>query len=154
MNDGVTSTFKETDEDGAVKDGMDLALCCVDYDTMKLQFAGAYNPAIIVRNGELIVLKGDKCPIGAFSRRAAAGYTHQEVDIFKGDMVYVFSDGYVDQFGGEEGRKFLMANFKKLLIDVNTLSIEEQKDVLDRTIFDWMKYENQIDDITVVGIRI
>ncbi len=154
LNDGVTATFKETDEDGAVKDGMDLALCCVDYDTMKLQFAGAYNPAIIVRNGELIILKGDKCPIGAFSRRATTSYTHQEVDVIKGDMVYVFSDGYVDQFGGEEGRKFLMANFKKLLVEVHTLSIEEQKSILDRTIFDWMKYENQIDDITVVGIRI
>lgn len=154
LNDGVTSTFKETDEDGAVKDGMDLALCCVDYNTMKMEFAGAYNPALIVRNGEIIQLKGDKCPIGAFSRRAVAGFTHQEMDIMKGDMVYVFSDGYVDQFGGEEGRKFLIANFKKLLVEIHTLPVEEQKDKLDRTIFDWMKYENQIDDITVVGIRI
>jgi len=154
LNEGVTSTFKESDEDGAVKDGMDLALCCVDYDTMKLQFAGAYNPAIIVRNGELIQLKGDKCPIGAFSRRSVVGYTHQEMDIQKGDMVYVFSDGYPDQFGGEDGRKFLIANFKKLLIDIHALPVEEQKNRLDQTIFDWMKYENQIDDITVVGIRI
>lgn len=154
LNEGVTSTFKESDEDDAVKDGMDLALCCVDYDTMKLQFAGAYNPAIIVRNGELFQLKGDKCPIGAFSRRSVVGYTHQEMDIQKGDMVYVFSDGYPDQFGGEEGRKFLIANFKKLLVEIHALPVEEQKDRLDQTIFDWMKYENQIDDITVVGIRI
>ena len=154
LNDGVTSTFKETDEDGAVKDGMDLALCCVDYDSMKLQFAGAYNPAIIIRNGELIQLKGDKCPIGAFSRRAVVGYTHQEMDIQKGDMVYVFSDGYADQFGGDDGRKFLIANFKKLLIDVHTLPVEQQKDKLEQTFFDWMKYENQLDDILVVGIRI
>lgn len=154
LNAGVTSTFKETDEGGAVKDGMDIALCCVDYDTMKLQFAGAYNPAIIVRNGELIQLKGDKCPIGAFSRRAAVGYTHQEIDIMKGDMVYVFSDGYADQFGGTEGRKFLIANFKKLLVDVHALPVKEQKEKLESTFFDWMKYEHQIDDILVVGIRI
>ena len=154
LNVGVTSTFKETDEDGAVKDGMDIALCCVDYNTMKLEFAGAYNPAIIVRNGELIQLKGDKCPIGAFSRRATVGYTHQEMDIQKGDMVYVFSDGYADQFGGEEGRKFLIANFKKLLIEVHTLPAEQQKERLEQTFFDWMKYESQIDDILVVGIRI
>lgn len=154
LNEGVTSTFKESDEDGAVKDGMDLALCCVDYNTMKLQFAGAYNPAIIIRNGELFQLKGDKCPIGAFSRRAVAGYTHQEMDIQKDDMVYVFSDGYADQFGGDDGRKFLIANFKKLLIDVHTLPVEQQKHKLEETFFDWMKYENQLDDILVVGIRI
>jgi len=154
LNTGVTSTFKEKDEDGAVKDGMDIALCCVDYDNMKLQFAGAYNPAIIVRNGELIQLKGDKCPIGAFSRRAVAGYTHQEIDIQKGDMVYVFSDGYADQFGGDDGRKFLMANFKKLLLEVHALPVEQQKDTLEQTFFDWMKYENQLDDILVVGVRI
>jgi len=154
LNAGVTSTFKETDEDGAVKDGMDLALCSVDYKTMKLEFAGAYNPAIIIRNGELFQLKGDKCPIGAFSRRAATGYTHQEMDIQKGDMVYVFSDGYADQFGGDDGRKFLIANFKKLLIDVHTLPVEQQKLKLQQTFFDWMKYENQLDDILVVGIRI
>jgi len=154
LNTGVTSTFKEKDEDGAVKDGMDIALCCVDYDNMKLQFAGAYNPAIIIRNGELIQLKGDKCPIGAFSRRAVAGYTHQEIDIQKGDMVYVFSDGYADQFGGDDGRKFLMANFKKLLIEVHALPVEQQKDKLEQTFFDWMKYENQLDDILVVGVRI
>jgi phosphoserine phosphatase RsbU/P len=154
LNVGVTSTFKEKDEDGAVKDGMDIALCCVDYDNMKLQFAGAYNPAIIVRNGELIQLKGDKCPIGAFSRRAASGFTHQEMDIMKGDMVYVFSDGYADQFGGEDGRKFLMANFKKLLIEVHSLPVDQQKEKLEQTFFDWMKYENQLDDILVVGVRI
>jgi serine phosphatase RsbU (regulator of sigma subunit) len=133
---------------------MDIALCCVDYDNMKLQFAGAYNPAIIVRNGELIQLKGDKCPIGAFSRRAVGGYTHQEIDICKGDMVYVFSDGYADQFGGEDSRKFLMANFKKLLIEVHALPADQQKEKLEQTFFDWMKYESQLDDITVIGIRI
>jgi len=154
LNDGVTSTFKESDEDGAVKDGMDIALCCVDYNTMKLEFAGAYNPALIVRNGELIQLKGDKCPIGAFSRRATVGYTHQEMDIQKGDMVYVFSDGYADQFGGDDGRKFLIANFKKLLIEVHALPADQQKEKLEQTFFDWMKYESQIDDILVVGIRI
>ncbi|NVO08949.1 MAG: SpoIIE family protein phosphatase [Bacteroidales bacterium] len=154
LNVGVTATFKEKDEDGAVKDGMDIALCCVDYKTMKLQFAGAYNPAIIIRNNELIQLKGDKCPIGAFSRRAATGYTHQEIDIQTGDMVYVFSDGYADQFGGDDGRKFLIANFKKLLIEVSTLPVDQQKDKLEQTFFDWMKYESQLDDILVVGVKI
>ncbi|MGE0077202.1 MAG: SpoIIE family protein phosphatase [Bacteroidales bacterium] len=154
LNAGVTTTFKERDEDGAVKDGMDLALCSVDYTTMKMEFAGAYNPVIILRNGELIQLKGDKCPIGAFSRRAVTGYTHQEIDIQKGDMIYVFSDGYTDQFGGDESRKFLMSNFKQLLIDVHMLPVEEQRVKMEETLFDWMKYESQLDDILVIGVRI
>lgn len=154
LNVGVTSTFKERDEDGAVKDGMDIALCSVDYTTMKLEFAGAYNPALILRNGELIQLKGDKCPIGAFSRRAATGYTHQEMDVQKGDMIYVFSDGYTDQFGGDESRKFLMSNFKKLLTDVHQLPVDQQKIKMEETLFDWMKYESQLDDILVIGIKI
>jgi serine phosphatase RsbU (regulator of sigma subunit) len=154
LNNGVTSTFKERDEDGAVKDGMDIALCCVDYDTMKLYFAGAYNPAIIIRNGELIQLKGDKCPIGAFSRRAVAGFRNQEMDIQKGDMIYVFSDGYTDQFGGNDGRKFLMANFKQLLVDVHQLTVDKQKEKMEATLFEWMKYEHQLDDILVIGVKV
>jgi serine phosphatase RsbU (regulator of sigma subunit) len=154
LNRGVTTTFKEKDEDNAVKDGMDIALCCVDYTTMKLEFAGAYNPALIIRNGGLIQLKGDKCPIGAFSRRAAAGYTHQEMDVQKGDMIYVFSDGYTDQFGGDDSRKFLMSNFRKLLMDVHQLPVNEQKDKMEEVLFDWMKYESQLDDILVIGIRV
>jgi serine phosphatase RsbU (regulator of sigma subunit) len=154
LNVGVTTTFKERDEDGAVKDGMDIALCAVDYTTMKLEFAGAYNPALIIRNGEIIQLKGDKCPIGAFSRRAATGYTHQEIDIQKGDMVYVFSDGYTDQLGGDGSRKFLMANFKKLLVEVHQMPVDRQKEHMEQTLFDWMKYENQLDDILVIGVRI
>lgn len=154
LNSGVTTTFKERDEDNAVKDGMDIALCCVDYTTMKLEFAGAYNPALIIRNGELIQLKGDKCPIGAFSRRAAAGYTHQEMDVQKGDMIYVFSDGYTDQFGGDDSRKFLMSNFRKLLMDVHQLPVNEQKNKMEEVLFDWMKYESQLDDILVIGIRV
>ncbi len=154
LNTGVTSTFKEKDEDGAVKDGMDIALCCVDYDQMKLYFAGAYNPAIIIRNGELFQLKGDKCPIGAFSRRAVSGFRNQEMDVQKGDMIYVFSDGYTDQFGGNDNRKFLMTNFKQLLVNVHSLPVEQQKEKMEATLFDWMKYEHQLDDILVIGIKV
>ncbi|MCB8964667.1 MAG: SpoIIE family protein phosphatase [Bacteroidales bacterium] len=154
LNVGVTTTFKERDEDGAVKDGMDIALCCVDYTTMKMEFAGAYNPALILRNGEIIQLKGDKCPIGAFSRRAITGYTHQEIDVLKGDMVYVFSDGYTDQFGGDDNRKFLMRNFKNLLLEVHQLPVDQQRNRMEEVLFDWMKYESQLDDILVIGVRV
>ncbi|HPD95599.1 MAG TPA: SpoIIE family protein phosphatase [Tenuifilaceae bacterium] len=154
LNKGVTTTFKEKDEDGAVKDGMDLALCSVDYTQMKLEFAGAYNPALILRNEEVIQLKGDKCPIGAFSRRAATGFTNQEIDVQKGDMVYVFSDGFADQFGGEDGKKFMMANFKKMLLQIYQLPADKQKEEIEKTLNEWMTHESQVDDILVIGIRI
>ena len=83
-----------------------------------------------------------------------SGYTHQEMDVQKGDMVYVFSDGYTDQFGGDDNRKFLMSNFKKLLVDVHQLPVNEQKDKMEEVLFDWMKYESQLDDILVIGIRV
>lgn len=156
LNDGVTLTFQEKEGEDSVKDGMDLALCSVDYSTMKLEFAGAYNPAIIVHDGELIQLKGDKNPIGALSRHSSvSSYQNQVVDIHKGDMVYVFSDGYPDQFGGETGQKFLIGRFKKLLTQIAPLPVVEQHDILEKTLIDWIgTKEDQIDDILVIGVRI
>lgn len=156
LNNGVTLTFQEKDNEEAVKDGMDLALCCMDYTTMKLEFAGAYNPAILIQNGEIIHLKGDKCPIGALSRRSnTKSYTNQEVDVRRGDMVYVFSDGYADQFGGERGQKFLIRRFKDLLLTIAHLPLEEQKQILEKSFVDWIgTKEQQIDDVLVIGVRI
>lgn len=156
LNTGVTLTFQEKEGEDSVKDGMDLALCSVDYTTMKLEFSGAYNPAIIIHEGEIIQLKGDKCPIGALSRRAAvSGYTNQEIDVHKGDMVYVFSDGYPDQFGGESGQKFLIGRFKKLLVEIAPLPMNEQREILEKTLVEWIgTKEEQIDDILVIGVRI
>jgi len=154
LNQGVTSTFKERNEENAVKDGMDLALCCIDYETMKLEYSGAYNPLVMVRDGELIQIKADRFPIGAFSSRGGKDFTNHEIDIQKGDMIYVFSDGYADQFGGPNGRKFLFKNFKKLLIETYSRSIEKQYEHLENTLFDWMASESQLDDILVIGIKV
>ena len=154
LNNGVTSTFKERDDETSVKDGMDLALCCVDYDTMKLQYAGAYNPLFIIRNGEAIQIKGDKFPIGAFFRGIKGKFTNHEMDVEKGDMVYVYSDGYADQFGGATGFKFLTKRFRQLLFDIHQKPVCEQKAILETTIYDWMAGVEQLDDITVIGIKV
>jgi serine phosphatase RsbU (regulator of sigma subunit) len=154
LNDGVMSTFKERDDETSVKDGMDLALCCVDYDNMKLEFAGAYNPMLVIRDGEITQIKGDKFPIGAFFRGVKGKFQNHELDVKKGDLVYVFSDGYADQFGGEANFKFLTKRFRQLLLDIHEKPLNEQRDILEQTIRDWMEGVEQIDDITVVGIKV
>jgi serine phosphatase RsbU (regulator of sigma subunit) len=154
LNNGVTSTFKEKDDEASVKDGMDLALCCVDYDTMKLEYSGAYNPAIVIRNGEVINLKPDKQPIGASSKADKTNFNNFEMDVFPNDMVYVFSDGYPDQFGGPTGFKFLIKRFRELLLEIHQLPMDEQKMILETTLYDWMGAEDQVDDITVIGIKV
>jgi serine phosphatase RsbU (regulator of sigma subunit) len=154
LNDGVMSTFQERDDDTSVKDGMDLALCCVDYDTMQLEFAGAYNPVLVIRDGEVTQIKGDKFPIGAFFRGVKGKFENHVLDVKKGDTVYVFSDGYADQFGGEANFKFLTKRFRQLLLDIHQKPLNEQRDILEKTIIDWMEGVEQIDDITVVGIKV
>ncbi len=154
LNDGVMSTFKERDDDTSVKDGMDIALCCIDYDAMKLEYAGAYNPVLIVRDGEPTQIKGDKFPIGAFFRGSKGKFTNHEVEVKKGDVVYVFSDGYADQFGEESGFKFLTKRFRQLLFDIHQNPMPEQRDILEKTLIDWMGNVEQLDDVTVVGIKV
>ena len=155
LSDGVDETFRR-DDGLVVLDGMDIALCTVDYSTMTLEFSGAFNPAVIVRRGELLVLKGDKRPIGARAQhqRVVLERTKQAVSVERGDMVYVFSDGYPDQFNQNQ-RKFLMSRFKNLLGAVADLPSEAQRTVLDDTLNEWIgPGGEQIDDILVVGVRI
>ncbi len=154
LDNGVMSTFKECDDDTSVKDGMDLALCCINYKDMTLEFAGAYNPVIIIRNGEVTIIKGDKFPIGAFFRGDKKVFNNQEVKVDKGDLVYVFSDGFADQFGGENQNKFMSKRFRQLLFDIHQKPLVEQKDILFKTIVEWMGPLEQLDDITVIGIKV
>ncbi|NHB67915.1 SpoIIE family protein phosphatase [Perlabentimonas gracilis] len=154
LNNGVKATFKEKDDDTSVKDGMDLALCCVDYDTMTLEFAGAYNPVLIISNGEHTQIKGDKFPIGAFFRGNAGAFTNHTVKVNRNDIVYVFSDGFADQFGGPDNFKFLTKRFRELLIQIHQKPLAEQYEILDSTLRDWVGSLEQVDDITVIGIKI
>ena len=154
LNQGVKATFKEKDDDSSVKDGMDLALCCVDYDAMTLEFAGAYNPALIISNGEYTQIKGDKFPIGAFFKEKSGSFTNHKIEVKSGDVVYVFSDGYPDQFGGPKNFKFMTKRFREMLIEVHQLPMLEQYQILDSTLKDWIGSLEQVDDITVIGIKI
>ena len=155
LNRGVINTFSQGNEESDVKDGMDAAMCVVDYKTRTIQFAGAYNPLYIIRSGsqEIEQIKGDKFPIGPFIG-GIQNFQNHTVKLEAGDTVYVFSDGYADQFGGEKGKKFRYKNFRELLLGMQDKEMHEQKELLDTTIESWRGELEQVDDILVIGIRV
>ena len=144
----VVQEFQKSDED--VKDGMDIALCSID--GMKLQYAGAYNPLWIIRNGKIIETKGNKQPIGQFDHPKP--YTTHSFNLEKGDTIYIFSDGYVDQFGGERGKKFKGKALRKMLLSIQKQAMEDQKITINKTFETWKGNLEQIDDVCIIGVRI
>lgn len=153
MNDGVANTLHAGTSDKQTKDGMDMTLCALNYKTLELQFSAAFNPLYIVRNNELLQFKADKFPIGMFIGEKQH-FTNNSIQLQKGDHVYVFSDGYADQFGGPKGKKFMAGNFRKLLTEMSKLPIEQQNLNLNQTIEEWRGNLEQVDDILVIGIKI
>jgi len=139
--------------DEMINDGMDLALIAYDKKNRKLQYAGAYNPLVIARDGEIITIKGDRFPIG-MSTVNNKKFTNVDVDIQSGDVLYIFSDGYADQFGGPEGKKFKSLNLKNELLRISSLSMPVQKEQLLKTLDAWMGDREQIDDILIIGTKV
>lgn len=155
LNEGVTDTLREKGGGpDSVKDGMDMALCVIDPTRKKLHYAGAYNPLILIRGQELIQYKADKLPIGSVEGDIMPKFTNHEIEIQEGDCLYMFSDGYPDQFGGPKGKKFMSKRFRELLFDIHEKPIDEQEKILDQTLKDWMGDMEQIDDILVIGIKL
>lgn len=152
LRDKVISSLHQSENKRDPKDGMDIALCIVDLDKKKIQYAGAYNPLIIIRKGEIIEYKGDKMPV-SFHRRMNVQFTRHEIDLKPNDCLYIFSDGYIDQFGGEDGHKYLMKRFKQKLIDIHQKSMQEQKLILENEFNNWRGDYGQIDDVLVIGFR-
>jgi serine phosphatase RsbU (regulator of sigma subunit) len=144
----VIAEFEKSEEE--VKDGMDIALCSLEGN--KLQYAGAHNPLWIIRNGEIIETKANKQPIGQFDNPEP--YTTHTIELQKGDAFYIFSDGYADQFGGEKGKKFKTANFKKLLLTIQNESIEKQKQLINESFETWKGNLEQLDDVCVIGVKV
>jgi serine phosphatase RsbU (regulator of sigma subunit) len=136
-----------------LKDGMDIALCSVDMSSMELEFAGAHNPVWIIRQGELIQLDADAFSIGMYVN-GEREFANANFKLQEGDMIYVFSDGYVDQFGGPQGKKFLRKRFRELLLEISTLTIEEQRLAIETTFDAWKGDQEQIDDVLVMGVLI
>ena len=145
----VIEEFDKSDEN--VRDGMDIALCSLEGNVLK--YAGAYNPLWIVRNGEIIETKADKQPVGRLLDKLSS-YTTHSFKLHKGDSIYIFSDGYVDQFGGEKGKKFKAKAFRLLLLSIQNKSMAEQKKIINSTFETWRGNLEQIDDVCIIGVRI
>jgi len=154
LNKGVIQTLNENTGETSIKDGMDMTLCVFDFKNKKLDFAGANNPLIHIRDNTMNKIKGDRFPIGAFVDGQEQLFANNEVRLVDGDMIYMFSDGYADQFGGPENKKFFTKRFEQLLFEIHNDPLEEQKEKLKLTLFDWMGNNDQVDDILVIGIRI
>ena len=150
----IIESLHQTGRFDEAKDGMDIALCVLDLDTRKLQFSGAFNSMFLVRDGEIEEFRADRMPIGIHDY-ADVGFTTYDVDMYKDDIVYIFSDGYASQFGGKTGKKFMSSRFKKLLLEVSPNPLDQQRDILDEKIETWMGgVYSQVDDILVIGFKI
>ncbi|MBN2683592.1 MAG: SpoIIE family protein phosphatase [Bacteroidales bacterium] len=147
----VIESLHQTGKEGESKDGMDMALLVVDWDKNQVQFAGANNPLYLFRNNELIEIKPDKMPIGFHIKKQV--FTNHVIDLQPNDTMYLFSDGYADQFGGDSGKKFKYKQFKEVLQEIHTQKPEEQLTILDKTIENWKGKFEQLDDILVIGIQ-
>ncbi len=139
-------------EEMMVRDGMDMALCNYDPQRMVLEYAGANSPLYLVRGQEVLRFTPDKRPIGSFDLEGHA-FTDHRIKLEQGDMVYIFSDGYADQFGGPRGKKFLYKRFRDLLLEVSRFPIEQQRSMLDEAFKGWRGAHEQVDDILVIGMR-
>ncbi len=157
LNNEVNETFKKNSsakhsDTLSVNDGMDIALCMIDKKKKKMSFSGAYNPLYLLRDNEIFVYKGDRFPIG-YKGDSEMHFSKHEIALEDDDMFYIFSDGYVDQFGGDDGKKFKYRRFRHLLLNIHRLSTEDQKAILHQKIEDWMGDHEQVDDIIIMGIR-
>jgi len=149
--DLVIEQFAKSEED--VKDGMDIALCVLNKANNSISFAGANNPLWIIRKGtsEINEVKGDKQPIGKYANNHP--FTNHQIVLDEGDIIYFFTDGFADQFGGPKGGGFKYRTFKDLLIEGKGLSMKRQKDEINSRFESWRGEVEQLDDVCVIGVK-
>ena len=167
----VNDTLRQSYDPGSVKDGMDLALCNINYKTLTLQYAGAFNPLVLVRKNiastykvtsdretfygnDVLEIKSDKCPIGSNQDGIADTFTNHTIQLQKDDCIFIYTDGYADQFGGPKGKKFKYNQLKDVLIANAHLPMDEQYNALDKSFNAWKGKQEQVDDVLVIGVKI
>jgi serine phosphatase RsbU (regulator of sigma subunit) len=135
------------------KDGMDISLCVIDRSKNTIQYSGAYNNLYLIRNGELTEYHADRMPIGIYDL-SDTDFTTHEFPCISGDIIYMFSDGYADQFGGPNQKKFKYSTLKTLLTEIHNLPLSRQKQILEKQFIDWKGDLDQIDDVIIIGLRV
>jgi len=174
LNQGVCKTLRQDFSENTVRDGMDIALCALDIEQNILYFSGAKNPVFIVRNEVLPeieqsarnpipnddnslflnIIKGDSHPIGAYVGETLKPFSTQKIKLKKGDVIYVFSDGFADQFGGPKGKKYNAKRYKSFLLSISQLPMSEQLNKIEKEFYDWKGDLEQVDDLCIVGVRV
>jgi serine phosphatase RsbU (regulator of sigma subunit) len=153
LRDRIIKSMGQTGRSGETCDGMDMALIFIDLANYSLQYAGAFNPLFVIRNNNIIVIKGDKMPVG-YQTRTNNPFTNHDMQIKPNDSIYLFTDGYPDQFGWRTGKKFYIHNFRELLLSIQNVPMKAQKILLENNLKNWMGDLEQVDDIMVIGLQI
>jgi len=148
----IIETFEKGGEHFNIRDGMDIAFCSLNFNKNEIIFAGANNPLYIFRDNELIEIKGDKQPIGKYFINEPFNQHHHKLK--KGDVIYTFSDGYADQFGGPKEKKLMYKNFKEILLSIHKEQSDKQKVALEEKFNEWKGDLEQLDDVCIIGVRI
>ena len=152
LREMVITSLHQTGDTNEPKDGMDISICIIDFEHKKMQFAGANNPLYLIRNGEIKQFSPDKMPVSYHQKRDIPFIRH-DIELIPDDRIYMFSDGFIDQFGGKQGMKFLAKQFREMLLKIHTHTMTDQKAFLLKTFNDWKGERPQLDDVLIMGFR-
>lgn len=153
LDEGVTTTLRQDQDDSKTKDGMDIALCKINMKERKVDYAGAHRPLYVVQDGEMVEIKGNKFAIGGGIYKNQTNFANTAVNLSKGDSIYFCSDGFPDQFGGPDNRKFGPKRTRSLITEIHKKSMKEQFAIFDKEWENWKAEEKQTDDVLLIGIK-
>ena len=153
MRNQVKSSLRQTGKLGEAKDGMDISVCVINSKTNIMQFSGAFNPIYIIRENTIHEIKGDRMPVGVHLNERKS-FTNHEYQLEENDLIYLFTDGYIDQFGGSAEKKYLTKNFKEFIIKISELTLYNQRENLLKEFNRWKGDYDQTDDVLIMGVRI
>jgi len=154
LNTMIIATLRQNENDSASADGMDISVCSFDLNKNELQYAGANRPLWVISNKAVEVYKPDKFPIGGLQAAYDRVFKNHTIQLQQNDTIYIFTDGYADQFGGEKGKKLMTAKFKEALLAIQHMSMREQEKYLGDYFDKWKADNEQVDDVLVIGVRI
>jgi serine phosphatase RsbU (regulator of sigma subunit) len=154
LNVQLPKNIKSSSASGTIKDGMEISMCEYDAENLKMQFAGANNNLYLVRNGELQLIRGDKRPIGQGYENLGNKFSNHQIQLQKGDTLYMSSDGFPDQFGGPKGKKFKYKQMEEIFLEIHQLPVSQQREILKKHFIDWKGELDQVDDVCIIGFKI
>ena len=153
LREQIVKSLHQKGIQGEARDGMDMALCKLNIKTLVLEYSGAYNPLLRVKNNTLLITDADHQPV-ALQNKIDQTFTKHEIQLEKGEIIYLLSDGFIDQFGGPKNKKYMRGRFKKLLLSIHDKKLSEQRSILENEFNTWKQGYEQIDDVCVMGLKI